>query len=144
MLKQNESYFSERPRLANVDVKISYSSTVAHHSSARTRHRTGAPIMINGGCQCPQEASVQRFLHILTRATSKVDASQQWIPAELFLLCSRRHTRLWKRFGFEPQKPALSPNSPRPESFTFHLNHWNHYLLLDMAFIYSSPPLPPS
>lgn len=40
--------------------------------------------MINGGCQCPQETSAQRFLHILAIATSRVDVSQQWIPANIF------------------------------------------------------------
>lgn len=102
MLKQNESYFSNLPRLVNVDLKISYSSTVAHHSSAQTQHWAGGPVMINGGCQCPQDTSAQRFLHILTIATSRVGVSQQWIPANFFLPCSRIHTRLCERIGLEP------------------------------------------
>lgn len=40
--------------------------------------------MINGGCQCPQETSVQRFLHVLTMATSRVDMSQHWMASNFF------------------------------------------------------------
>lgn len=66
-----------------MDSKISYSSTGPRHCLAQTQP-TGGPIMINGGCQCPQETSVQRFLHVLTMATSRVDMSQQWIASNFF------------------------------------------------------------
>lgn len=90
--------FSQPARLVNADLKIGSSSTVARHSSAQKAAADWrSPVMINGRCRCPQETSAQRFLHILAIATSGVDVSQQWIPANIF-------------FFFLP--PSVLHNSP--------------------------------
>lgn len=54
--------------------------------------------MINGGCQCPQETSVQRFLHVLTMATSRVDMSQQWKASNFFPILNTHETAQPYRF----------------------------------------------